>query len=248
MKHSLPPEVLAKKLCLQVTHVTNRSFREPCLGLPEIVCTTEVFPDFLAQYNQPSLFHRTPLTGVTFNVWDNEFDGENGLYNAIYYNRKKRLEYYRNRLKDVTFVLGPDCSLMGDIDLLENLYRLKRIHVISLWLQLECHTVVIPNITYPSREFFPFMLLGYERCSCVSFSTKGTMNSPADMDLLRDAVEYTVNNLPALKTIIVFNCCGNENKSRRLFQYAESMGVTVLIPTTILSERNKQLAGDRIAR
>lgn len=248
MKHSLSMEDLAKKLCLQVTQVTNRSFREPFLGLPEIVCTTEVFPDFLAQCNQPSLFHKTELTGVTFNVWDNEFDGENGLYNAIYYKREERLDYFRKRFEGVKIFLSPDCSLMGDIDFIENLYRLKRIHVISLWLQLECHAIVIPNITYPNREFFTFMLLGYERCSCVSFSTKGTMNSPTDISLMQDAVKYTVDNLNNLKTIIVFNCCGDESKSRDLFKYAEEKGITVLIPPTVLSERNKILSEMHLAR
>jgi len=55
-----------------------------------------------------------------------------GLYNAIYYNDKKRLDYYRKRFEGIKFFISPDYSVCGDIDKAENIYRIVKSRRIAL--------------------------------------------------------------------------------------------------------------------
>ena len=73
-------------------------------------------------YSEKSYYHKTKLTAVGFFQYDEEFDGQHGLYNAIYY----------NNVNDLTkFVFSPDYSLIEDTDEVENIYRLKKMRVVS---------------------------------------------------------------------------------------------------------------------
>ena len=60
---------------------------------------------------------------------------------------------------------------MGDVDVIENLYRAKKARVVSIWLTVELGAIVIPNITFPRVEDILLYLRGYENCTVVAFST-----------------------------------------------------------------------------
>lgn len=231
------PKNLKKLLNLQYLRITNKTYSAGRHDLPELKCNTTEFPDFIALYNHPADYKKTPKTAVSFYLYDEEFDGRNGLYNAIYYNDQKLLRKYKERFKEVKYFISPDYSQFGDVDDIENHYRIKKSRVVSIWLTLELGAIVIPNITYPTIDSLWFSLDGMESRTVVAFSTMGYVDNKIEREFLIEAVKLTVDKLP-LKTIIVFDICGDNNAIEDIFAYARQQGVDIIVPDNIMKIRN----------
>lgn len=229
---------LRSLLNLSYLNLTNKTYVIGEYDFPTLYCSTNVLPDYLALYNQPADYHRTKNTCVCFYAYDNTFDGLLGLYNAIYYGNKELLSYYRERFKDVKFFISPDYSQFGDLQKIENIHRLWKARIVTLWFIVEFHAVAIPNITYVSRDSFPLYFSGLEECQVVAFSTKGHMQNSIERNLLVDAIKYAVDHLP-LKSIVVYSVCSDDKSVLELFQYAILKGINVVIPDNSLRERNR---------
>ena len=148
------------------------------------------------------------------------------------------MAYYKERFRDVRFIFSPDYSQFGDLQKIENLIRLWKARIVTLWFIIELHAITIPSITYISEESFPLFFSGLECCEVVAFSTKGHVRYASERNLLKAAVKYAVDNLP-LKTIVVYSVCGKDSTALKLFQYAIDHGVNVVIPQNSLRERNQ---------
>lgn len=231
------PKDLKKLLNLSYLRYTNKTRAAGIHDLPVLSCNTTVLPDYIALSNHPGDFHRTPLTAVAFYLYDSDFDGKDGLYNAIYYGDEKRQRYFRERFEGVRFFISPDMSQFGDVDDLENHYRIKKSRVVAIWLAMELDAVVIPHITFPTLESIDFALDGLEDCSVVAFSTKGYVNDPIERAILKESVRYTVDKLN-LKAIVVYDVCATDDNALEIFKYAIDQGVNVVIPNNMLKERN----------
>lgn len=208
--------------------------------LPIYKCDPEVYPDYIALNTQPSLFHHTSSTAVAFYTYDNTFDGQNGLFSSVYYNNEKQLDAFKTRYARVRFVIAPDYSIFDDIWEYENLYRLFKTRILMLWFGLVVGAVVIPNAIYVSPDKMPLYYSGLEKCSVICFSTKGHIRRAESRNRVKEAVKYVTDHM-ALKTILVYSVCGDDQKSLRLFKYAQEHGVDILIVNNILRERNQQL-------
>lgn len=176
---------------------------------------------------------------MCFYAYDNSFDGLNGLFNAIYYKNKKLLAKYKERFRDVRFFISPDYSQFGDIQAIENMYRLWKARIVTLWFIVEMHAIAIPNITYISQSTLPFFFTGLTTCSVVAFSTKGHVRYARERKLLKEAVKYAVDLLP-LETIVVYSVTGKDETSLKLFKHAIDKGIKVVIPDNELRSRNQQ--------
>ena len=117
-------------------------------------------------------------------------------------------------------IIAPDYSLCGDINKIENLHRLFKARIVSVWLTLELNAVVIPNITYSNEKIFPYMLDGMENCEVVAISKKGLRNSCKKLSLMKKALKHTVDNLKKLRTIIIYMLSKDVEKIRSWFDYA----------------------------
>lgn len=223
------PKDLKKLLNLQYMRLTNKTYAVGRHDLPELKCNTEVLPDFIALYNHPGDYHKTSNTAVAFYLYDDAFDGIHGLYNAIFHHDEKLLEVYKKRFAGVKFFIAPDYSQMGDVDDIENHYRIKKARVVSLWLTIELGAIVIPNITYPTIDSLWFYLNGLETCTVVAFSTMGYVGDAVEKAFLIEAVKKTVDTLP-LKTIVVFDICGDDAAVHEIFAYALAKGINVVVP------------------
>jgi len=228
---------IRKLLNLNYLSLLNKTYCTGEFDLPVLYCNPDVLPDYLALYTQPGDYHKTPLTGVCFYLYDSSFDGPNGLFNAIYYSDKKRLQFYKERFTGIKFFISPDYSQFGDLHKMENLVRLWKARIVSLWLTLEMHAIVIPNITYISEETFPLFCCGLEECRVVAFSTKGHVRNANERKLTKAAVKYVTDHLP-LKSIVVYSVCGEDKESLELFRYAADHGIQIAIPDNMLRERN----------
>ncbi len=220
-----------------IQRLLNQAERTGEFGFPVLYCNTDVFPDYLALYNQPGYYHKTKNTGICFYSYDISFDDIHGLFNAIYYGDKKLLAYYKDRFAGVKFFVSPDYSLFGDIQKIENLERVWKARIVALWFILELHAVMIPNIMYYSEDSLPITCCGLEKCHVVAFSAKGHVRYAAERALTKAAVKYVVEHLP-LKAIVVYSACGNDENCLELFQYAISHGIKIIIPSNSLRDRN----------
>lgn len=228
---------LARKLNLNYLELTNQTRYVGPFDLPSLACNIEVPPDYIALYNQPGLYHLTPRTAVGFWLYDDEFDGVNGLYNAIYHRDERRLDFFRKRFEGVRIFFTPDYSQFGDVDFVENLYRLKKQRVVGLWFSMELGAVVIPSITVPSSDYAPIALQGLDDCHVVAFSTKGYATHRDELEDLKRLVHATVDTLD-LDAIVVYDTCGDDETVNDVFIYPREQGVRIVVPNNTLREQN----------
>lgn len=227
-----------KLLNLSFLDLTNRTYYCGKYDLPYIKCSNLVDPNYLALYSERVNYQKTNRTFICFYQYDIIFDNKKGIFEAIYYNDAKLLSKYKERFKNVSYAIAPDYSEIGDIPRIENVYRLFKSRIVSLWLWLECNIIVIPNITYASENYFDVMLDGMEETEVVAFSVKGSLNECAERVLLQKAIKHTVDNLKQLKKIIIYSVSVDDRKVLKLFEYASDKGIDIVIPNNILKERN----------
>ena len=233
-------EKINARLNLHYTKIANRTQVSPILELPCITCQLKEFlPTYLALYHHPRDYMANPSsTGVCFFVDDRRFDNRDGLFNAIYYNDAKRLNFYRQRFNGVRIFIEPDYSLCGDMCLAEKVSRRFKMRTVAVWLATELHAIVIPLITYANESSFRYMLDGIEDSNTVAFSTKGSVRNKKHRDLLLKAVQYTVDHMK-LRYIVVYSTCSYEITSD-LFAYAINNGVQLIIPRNRLQDLHAQ--------
>lgn len=230
-------ENLSKLLNYGFLTYTNKTVSCGEKDLPALYCDTDVYPDFLALYSEPSLYHKTPLTAVCFYQFDNTIDGRNGLFSAIYYDDKRGLGKFKRRFAGVKFIISPDYSEFGDIHVIENEYRLFKSRVVAIWFAKEVGAVVIPNISFPTERSVEFALDGLENCSVVAMSTKSHLDDPEEYARLQCKIKFTVDHLD-LKAIVVYDACGTNDRALDCFTYAAEKGIKIIIPDNTLKQRN----------
>lgn len=234
---------LKKKLNLETLNYTNLTHKVGRLDMPYLYCGDVPDIDFLANYSQRSTYFRGERTCVSFFEYDINFDGYNGLWNAIYYNRSKLLKDYIERFQGVRYFISPDYSKCGDAPEAENQYRQYKARLVSLWLEMNLNAVVIPLVSCANRYGLSYMLDGLEDCETVAFNAKGPMGDPKQLGIFQDSIKYTVNHLKRLKTIVVYSASPDISRIRHVFSYAIDAGIKVQIPPNILQMRNALKGG-----
>lgn len=230
---------LKKLLNLNYAEYTNKTVLAGRYDFPALYCDTLVLPDYLAAYDCPGEYNKTKRTCVTFQKYDNIIDGYDSLYNAIYHNITDLLEYYKRRFTGVKMFFSPDYSLLGDMDKVEVLYRIKKMRVVSLWLTLEMGAVVIPVVTFPTVDSLDWCLDGLEDCRVVAFYTMGQITNKHEYRALKKAVEYTVDRLD-LRAIVVFDTCETNKIVNDVFMYPMSKGIKVVVPDNALKHSHME--------
>lgn len=214
----------------------------PCPGywqLPYFLCTAKTYPDYIALYSQPGDYTHTQNTAVSFAQYDDVIDGLEGLFNAIKYNLQKKLDEYKLRFKDVPYIIIPDYSQFADGPRWVNAENLGKGRIVGLWFQRVMRKIVIPLITFPSKEWFDEVLIGLKDCSVVAFNTKCYVQNPKEWPILQEAVKQTVDTLSNLKVIVVYDVCKDNNAVNQLFFYATQKGIKIVVPDNALKTRNR---------
>ena len=231
---------LRKLLNLNFLKYTNKTFSIGKKDLPALYCRTDVYPDFLALYSEPGLYFKTDKTAVCFYEYDSEFDGIHGLYNAIKYDDKELLKFFKARFENVKFFISPDCSLLGDVQKVVNEERIFASRVDALWFIHELGAVVMPDISFPNEEYSEYTLDGLEKCETVAISTKGHMNSKKERKWLYEHIRIAVDKLPRLKAIVVYDGCGNDKNLEKVFSYAKAKNIKIIVPENTLKNCNRK--------
>ena len=71
------------------------------------------------------------------------------------------------------------------------------------------------------------------------------MGDPEQLKIFINAIRYTVDHLPNLRSIIVYSASPDIGKVQSYFQYATDAGIEIQIPDNMLQSRNRLLGGDR---
>lgn len=229
-----------KLLNLNFTDLTEQTYSIGKYDLPYVCCHSDINIDYLALYSNVGEYNKTNNTAVCFYQYDSVFDGLYGLYNAIYYNQKDILAKYKERFKKVKYFIAPDYSQCGDINSIENYYRIFKARIVTLWFVLELEAITIPNVTYANENYFDSMLDGMEDTQAVAFSVKGSIKEPKQKELLIKAIHKTVDSLHKLEKIFVYSVCADDAKVLSLFEYAVSKNIQVIIPQNILKKQNME--------
>lgn len=229
---------LKKLLNLNFIDLTNKTYSCGKYDLPYVKCSNIENPDYLALYSETFNYSKTNRTFICFYQYDTKFDHIRGIFEAIYHNDVKLLKKYKERFKNVKYAIAPDYSEVGDINRIENIYRIFKSRIVSLWLLFECNIIVIPNVTYANENYFDVMLDGMEDTEIVAFSIKGVTKEKYERELLLKAIKFTVEQLKKLKKIIVYSVSVDDKIVFELFEYAIEKGIQIIIPNNILKERN----------
>ena len=229
---------IKKLLNFSYVDLTNRTYNCGKYDMPYVKCPNIVSPDYLVLYSERNNYLKTDRTFLCFYQFDIKFDTIRGLFEAIYHNDTRLLTAFKKRFEGVKYAISPDYSQFGDINRIENIYRLFKSRIVSLWLWFECNIIVIPNITYASKDYFDVMLDGMQDTETVAFSVKGAIADSEEKQLLLEAIQYTVDNLKYLKKIVIYSVSTDDEKVLKLFTYASARGIELVIPNNILKERN----------
>ena len=238
-------EEIIKKYRLAYTKITNKSFVDGKDEFPVLPCDLETAPDYLCLYNNKKDYNKTKKTCVCFYEFDNKFDGINGLFNAIYYDDKKLLKYYKDRFRNVWAVIEPDYSQIRDIELIENKYRQFKARVVGLWFLTEMNIPVIPNINFAGEYSFEYMVDGIRNSKMLAISLKGIMNKKDEEELLIKVIKFVIDNTKVEK-IIIYSTGIIDLKIEKLFEYAKEKGVEYFIPENLMRERNRVLNSKKV--
>lgn len=232
---------LKKLLNLGFLDYTNLTSKIGELDMPYVRCTVIPKIDYLATYGKPSTYFHTPNTALSFFEYDVYFDGLYGIWNAIYYGVSELQDFYVNRFKNIKLFIAPDYSKCGDIPEIENQHRQFRSRIVSIWLAMKLKAVVIPLVSCANTSSMKYMLDGMEDCNTVAFNAKGPMGDSNQLPIFKDAIRYSVDRLPNLKSIIVYSASPDIQKVQSIFHYAIENGIEVQIPDNMLQTRNRLL-------
>lgn len=228
---------LRKLLTLGHLDYTNQCLKICDYDLPYIECGIDIDIDYLALYGQPSTYNKTSNTAVCFMQYDEIFDGLYGLWNAIEYQVKDLIDFYKDRFKNVKIFISPDYSKCGDVENIHNLHQEFKQRVVSVFLTIELGAVVIPLVSACTEEFIPYSIIGMDNCKTIAFNAKCATQNDFQKVIFVKTINYAVDNLKQLKHIIVYSDLPDDDKILELFSYAIKKGIKVSIPDNMLLSR-----------
>lgn len=230
---------IERKTRLEYIKILNTTTPSRSGRMPNIRCNLEVYPDYLALYNEPGKYTKTLLTAPCFYLWDEDFEYYDGLLNAIKYNITEKLDFYKKRFYGVKIVIAPDYSVAGNIYPTINEGRIFDSRLVSMWFANELGIIAIPNMTYTDENSFEMMVDGLEECKVVCFSAMSCLTDKKDKEKLEKAIKYTIDHL-TLNAIVVYTSTPNNDKIYELFRYAIDNNVKIIIPDNSIRESNRR--------
>lgn len=217
-------------------YILNRMEESRYYGLAMVGDFHNVYPDYIALFNQKCYFNKTSNTCVAFYINDLIFDDLDGLYLAIIYKDAELLKYYKWYLQGVKYLIGPDYSVYGNFKKSTIIHQIEKETIVIGWLVLELNVIVYPNITFGFQETFDFCLGNIYYGSNVALSLKGSCESTINKDILKAAIKELVDKIKP-KAIIIYAVCSNNTVSN-LLEYAINNKIKLVIPNNSLRSSN----------
>ena len=197
--------------------------------MPVIGCSEDISKiDYITLYSHLQDYKKTENTCVCFYQYDHVFDGIHGLYNSIIYKDEKRLEKFRERFKNIKYIISPDYSLFGDFPVSLQMFNIYKSRICAAWLQANTKAVVIPNIRWTLDFSYKFVFDGIMKGSNIAISVLGQIRDVNNKKMFLDGFKECIDRIEP-KTILVYGFVSESNFDE-IFGYAESKGVKIIIP------------------
>lgn len=184
--------------------------------------------DYLALYSDTAEYSKTANTAVCFYQYDHVFDGIHGLYNSIVYKDDERLAKFRERFKDVKWIVAPDYSLFGDFPNAMQIYNVYRSRVCAAWLSANTGAKVIPNVRWSFPFTFDYCFDGIMKGSNVAVGLLGLVKGNDNRAMFLEGFKRMVDAVQP-KAILVYGFV-TESNIENLLGYAMERGVRIVIP------------------
>lgn len=194
--------------------------------------------DYIALYSDLSEYNKTNNTCVAFYQYDHVFDGVHGLYNSIIYKDEEKLNKFRERFKNVKYIISPDYSLFGDFPNALQIFNVYKSRVCMCWLMVNTKAKIIPNV----RWTFPF---SYEYCfdgitvgSNIAIGLLGQVKNEDNRKMFLDGFKNAVDIIKP-KSILVYGFVTDLNFDA-IFGYAKSKNIKIIIPHSKIDKYKKE--------
>lgn len=193
--------------------------------------------DYIALYSDVSEYNKTENTCVAFYQYDHIFDGINGLYNAIIYKNERRLNYFRERFKNVKYIIAPDYSLFADFPVPLQMMNVFKSRVCCCWIVVNTKAKAIPNSRWTLPFSYEFCFDGIMKGSNIAIGLLGQIRNKENKKMFLDGFKEAVDRIKP-KCILVYGFVTNENLYE-LFGYAISKGIKIVIPHSKIDRYKK---------
>lgn len=194
--------------------------------------------DYLALYSDLQEYQKTKNTCVCFYQYDHVFDGVHGLYNSIIYKDEKRLNMFRERFRNIKYIVGPDYSLFGDFPVALQIFNVYRSRLCIAWLKANTNAIVIPNIRWTFNFCYDFSFDGIMKGSNIAISILGQIKDKENKKMFLDGLKEAVDRIEP-KIIVVYGFVTKSNFDE-IFGYAESKGIKIIIPHSKIDMYKKE--------
>ena len=209
--------------------------------MPIICCFDDISKiDYLSLYSDLQDYQKTNNTCICFYQYDHVFDGINGLYNSVIYQNEKRLTFFRERFKNVKYIVGRDYSLFGDFPVALQIFNIYKSRVCMAWLKDNTNAIIIPNIRWTFDFSYKFAFDGIMRGSNIAISILGQIRDKSNKKMFFDGFKEAINRIEP-KTILVYGFI-TETNFDEIFGYAESKGIKIIIPHSKIDMYKKENA------
>ena len=209
--------------------------------MPVIGCFDDISKiDYLSLYSDLQDYQKTDNTCLCFYQYDHVFDGTHGLYNSIIYQDEKRLENFKERFKNIKYIIGPDYSLFGDFPIALQIFNIYKSRVCMAWLKDNTNAIIIPNIRWTFDFSYGFAFDGIMKGSNIAISILGQIRDKDNRKMFFDGFKEAINRIEP-KTIVAYGFV-NESNFDDIFGYAKSKGIKIIIPHSKTDKYKKENA------
>ena len=207
--------------------------------MPVIGCFDDISKiDYLSLYSDLQDYQKTDNTCVCFYQYYPVFDVVHGLYNSIIYQDEKRLALFRERFKNVKYIVGPDYSLFGDFPVALQIFNIYKSRVCMAWLKANTKAVIIPNIRWTFDFSYEFAFDGIMKGSNIAISILGQIRDKDNRKMFFDGFKEAIDRIEP-KSILVYGFV-TESNFDEIFGYAESKGIKIIIPHSKIDMYKKE--------
>ena len=197
--------------------------------------------DYIALYSDLQDYNKTSNTCICFYQYDHVFDGVKGLYNSIIYQDEASLNKYKDRFKNVKYIIAPDYSLFGDFPNAVQIFNIYRSRLCACWLSANTKAKIIPNVRWTHPFTYEYCFDGIPEGSNIAIGFLGQIQDKENRDIFIQGFKAAINKIKP-KSIIVYGFA-TENNFSRYFSYAKSKGIKLVFPHSKIDRYKK---GDAI--
>ena len=194
--------------------------------------------DYLALYSDVKEYNKTENTCVVYYQYDHIFDGIHGLYNSIIYQDEERLNKFRERFKNVKYIVSPDYSLFGDFPNALQIFNVYKSRVCLEWLRKNTNAKIIPNVRWTFSFTYEYCFDGIMRGSNIALGVLGQMHNKDNKKMFLEGLKKAIDIIEP-KAILVYGFV-TENNFDEFFGYAKSKGIKIVIPHSKIDKYKKE--------